>query len=527
MRIIDYQALLLKDEDSKIPPKKFDRYISQAKKVMRAGGMFNFSSVTLYNKTIQLLTDGNVNEKKNKLEYVYNIYDDEFCHKDVCNIGNVYIDLNDGTVFPGFIDSSDALFTATAINFLQARYIKTPCVVATENKFKNEDVYLGWLNYVLGTDDVYHIVDFRKIYDMIQRNKDIECPVGPEPWLKLLVYNGLEYGDERLRLVGGSIVDVLTTWQGTDVIEKYLETHDHGDHSYFLENTAVMIKRDRIFLTKFMNKNTSEYNSLTKNDDYIKEEKEEQITYLIEKQINAAYGTKCHSDDEEILNLHAFYMPLTILKLISEVYEVDYNTLLEKYKEPLLSIADENTEIMLDRIRNQPRIVNTTFDVFKISKKDQLLCWPEKLMFELPEDDQDILLGMFKLTYSKLVLRNFKYSNLVRSIIDMLDYANKEYGDIYAHSDLFNETLDNIENSKYHSLWKMLEDIIYGTGHVMRWNKLETMLYSEEESQEKKKKTDAEIEMEMEMTKKATRQKIKRMLAFMANKPVRKKILDV
>ncbi len=140
---------------------------------------------------------------------------------------------------------------------------------------------------------------------------------------------------------------------------------------------------------------------------------------------------------------------------------------------------------------------------------------------------------MLKCEFNRILSRDFLIERPVEYVMNLLEYADENYYHIYAFSEFMRETLENIGDKKYLVLWKIFDEMLYNPEmqkagsvifvpdepgyekqglHYLGKQPKRRLLYSWDVIEDEKKQNKARVTL-------------RRYMALIANKALRKKVL--
>ena len=126
-----------------IPPSALPELNVRMPKLLSAGGMFDFSIVKLFGKTIPLLAPLTPNEK-GRVCFSYNYFEEDRWE-------DAIYDTTDGTLGSGKVGYSYFNYAMQAAYVLLEFYSETFCVTECNGGLVQAQNIIGWLNYLFGT----------------------------------------------------------------------------------------------------------------------------------------------------------------------------------------------------------------------------------------------------------------------------------------------------------------------------------------------------------------------------------------
>lgn len=177
--------------------------------------------------------------------------------------------------------------------------------------------------------------------------------------------------------------------------------------------------------------------------------------YEVDKEtINSLYAK-----DKELNNILRVFSasdaPAFAVKVISEIYEVEFWDLWEQIRD----VVERKREKIYGN--NGYYVVPiSTKDFFGQSADDMLLYWEEGCEFDFSQELQDWFKTL-KEQYNNLLDTEFLIENVLKYIVDLLKEVDENYYHIFAFSNFFEESLENLRDKRYQTLWRIFDDMIH------------------------------------------------------------------
>ncbi|MFR7591680.1 MAG: hypothetical protein ACLUVC_09570 [Longibaculum sp.] len=258
-----------------------------------------------------------------------------------------------------------------------------------------------------------------------------------------------------------------------------------------------------------------------------KEKESEQIKKLINIvnqfiEDNDLFKKELHSD-EELIQLKVFIQmmdsPVITLKAISEVYDVDFWNLYDQIKNchRVYEKDDELLTVPIEKITTSD-FLNKDIDQFIYFYKND-----GKIQFtkELEDWFQELKCQFERIMNGEKITPY----NTMDWVMDIILYANDHYGRIYPFESFVFETLSSSDNEKYIALWQLLNDMC----HDPQMLEMGKVIFEDDNCgykyyNEKRHEFSGWSMIPRDKKFNEARQKIRRYLALVANKELRKHV---
>lgn len=440
--------------EQKIKEELKEEYITNLKKVLEHGGMMQFEKVNLFGEEIALLKELTPNEN-GYISFHYNYFGDEAWE-------TAGINLNTCKFYSNKIGWGEFCDVILAAYVLTEFYTEEFGIAEINGDIFDAKEIIGWLNYVLGKNFTnIRAVDAMKILkvcpDLYRDNiQDIVQECGCEEAISL-----------------SSLVSYLyfkrednSSW---DNLIKALGENDSGN----IRPTDVILKMEKAI--KKLKDNGKTYEEML------------ELTFNIENFIRSKEDKDEESDEYGFSIVGLFCPKVNILIQLCEMYGKDFWKEYAEYSEKLISSADELWKGDKTKLQSIEKISTAEYldtpdsslcfmhseakENYHKSDDDFVLFWNEKCdlkfseefnkwCFELQNDFEEI----------KKTIEIKPVQDFIKSLIFSLNFANKRYHRIYAHTNMFYDFLANAEKIEYQSALKLFSKIIdenYEDGKVI------------------------------------------------------------
>lgn len=476
--------------EQKIPKEKLEEYVERVKKILKEGGMVQFEQVKLFNKEINLIKDLEI-EDNGKIYFHYNIFSDEAWETACFNT-------LDGKFVTNKVGWTEFNWVCTAVYILAEFYNETFCITDENGELEDVRQVIGWLNYLF--DENYkntRYYDLWKIYDLLR--DDCYTPLSV-----LLNYIDNEYDIKLSSLVAYAYVNQEDSlWETFSKIEP-----EEGSF-----NLINCIRKSEQFVKKFKNEGKT-------SDDL--------INCLLKDNENIKKISLDNTNEYNAFAFHIMVMPsVIILKQICDEYKLDfwetYDNIKEKINFSRGDIWDHekgdnetykiSTKDFLDTSDNSLYYWHTKFKE-NYHKQDDDFCyfWTKDSKYEFTDEFNEWIKELKndfkKINESKREM--LSETNFIEKMIDLLNLAENEYERIFAYKEMFYEFLANSQTKEYQSAIILFEKILKDN------KELGSVI---------KERSSWDISDRNILFNKG-RLHVKRYLAIMANKELRRKIFN-
>lgn len=490
-------AGLFLSNNSIIPENKKKEFIERVEMLLQAGGMMEIEYVSLYNKKIPLLRKAKMTEKG--MHFHFNYFEESSWESAGFNNKECY-------VWSGKIGGHYFYETMVAAYVLEELYHDGTAVTMVNGNLVTSWVYVGWINYLFG--ERYHIKNFDpwKIFEAYydcnkKRRRDAE---------------EFYFGNTRYAFIGNCEIYAVLNDTKTAI-----EVYDKEDNA-MLETIA-------------MNGMKNMLDALKKYKESCEMDSESQLQTLMNamrkyyemKEINInSLSFESENIKEIIQSLILSDAPAFFIKAISEIYNKDFWDLWAEVKSLVkrkFTNLYGNDEYYVVPISTQK--------FFGLSSDNMIFYWKEDSNLEFSEELWKWFYDL-KNRYDEIVNMENVMENPLKYIINLMQEVNENYYRIFTFSDFFEETLENLTDIRYQSLWKLYEEMIYDpelkkAGDIIfvpdgPEHENEGLYYLGE--QPKRRLIENWEFMDIDKKNNKARQTFRRYMALVANKELRHKI---
>ena len=230
----------------------------------------------------------------------------------------------------------------------------------------------------------------------------------------------------------------------------------------------------------------------------------------------------------EALELYKAYLlydaPACIVKIIADIYDMDFWDVYEKVSDVAKRRAFNIKNI------NQPLFHVTTQEYFNITSDDLLLYWTKNKPIVFSES-LNLWFKALKKEYDDILSKGVDMTRPIRRIQEMLDFGDKHYTHLYLFDTLIYDTLDNITNPEFFALWLVYERLLHDEDNLRaskvffepyKWYKDEV-----DYAEKGHRKCDYWWALDKDEKSNPGRQKVRRFIALLTNKELRKEVFGI
>lgn len=212
--------------------------------------------------------------------------------------------------------------------------------------------------------------------------------------------------------------------------------------------------------------------------------------------------------------------------MISEIYDKDFWELWREIKD---SVKRKNEKLY----GNQGYYVApvSTMQLLRQTADDMILYWKEDGDIEFSEELK-LWFQMLRTQFDLFMEGEMQVEKPLKYILELMEYADENYYRIYTITEFFEESMDNIHDKRYLVLWKLYENMLYDSeleeaGSVIfvpegpEYEHVGLHYWGEEPKRRLLRNWSM---MEMSKRNNKARVTLRRYMALVANKPLRKKV---
>ncbi|MDE7252789.1 MAG: hypothetical protein K2O32_07605 [Acetatifactor sp.] len=426
-------ATLFYKAEAEMPDEKMEEFRARIEKLFQMGGMMEMEQVQLCGK--EALTIKKASMHDYGMDFYYNYFEDDcwenagFCSES----GNVWSDKI------GWREFHQAVVAAYV---LESLYIDGPAVVMVNGDLVTARAYIGWINYLFQTEYPQKNNDPWALFEALHdhTNMDLErCD-----WSEFIqdLYGVIGY------------FEITAVLKGTAALEKEYdklagyESRDEKDGSL---NFFDFAKRLKIAVNKFYRENA--------------EDETRQLSLIVEmlrsyyEQDGMALDISKKYEDKD-LEAICFFAALTdapayVFQVLSEVYDVDFWELWERVKD-----VAKRKGILYEPEIPQETISVSTMDFFGVTADDLILFWDDDKNVQFSRELK-IWFKDLKSRFDILMESGYVVENPLYWVLDLMEYADENYYQIYCFSDFFKETMEHLNDRRFWTLWKIYDEMLH------------------------------------------------------------------
>lgn len=419
-------AELIKYGDTEIPEEKLEELKKRLEFLFQAGGMMEFRLVQLYGIEATLLQKAEMHD--DGMEFHYNYFEDSCWERAGFSTRN-------NCVFSGKIGWGAFNIVMISAYVLEELYTKGITAVKEDENLISGWGAVGWINYLF--DEHYHIKNFDpwKLFEAIHYSE--------EEWEKEENYDWKHFGRKRFGMIGSC--EVYAVLCGTESAIREFETI--VDENDFARIAFKKMKKAKGILQTYQKESVLDEKT--------------QIMNLMNI-LRHYYQNKSEITDEQELILEEFKVivemsdaPAFIVKTISEIYNVDFWGLWEEIK--YIVVRKQQDLYGNDGYYVLPL---STLELMKLSADDLILFWQEKGDIVFSEELEEWFKNL-KMQYDMLIEKEVVIARPIEYIMELMKYAEDNYFRIFAFSDFFEETLENLSDKRYLTLWRLYDNMLH------------------------------------------------------------------
>ena len=412
-------------EGKGVPDNKTEEFAEKIKKVFQCGGMMDIVPVNLCGKKTVTIRKAQMDSEG--MDFFYNYFED-------ARWENAGFSCKSNSVWSNKIGWLHFHTAVVAAYVLQEQYTEGIASAMVDGEPVISWRYVGWLNYLF--DETNHVKNFDtwKLFEAFYY-----CDDEYSSWDDWNKWYG--FGDTRYAFV--SSCEIHSVIYGVDKTIEWAETRERTK----VEDLALSGMRCAKRLLESYVQNVSC-------------DKEEQYTQIM-KEIRQYYESDSFQNDEEG-NYKALLTALEIsdarafvIKAIAETYDKDFKELWTTIKD---IVRRKNERIYSND--DYYVVPISTQDVFKQLPDDMIPYWEDdgKIIFseELWEWFRDL-----KRKYELIMSDDIETRNLLQYMLDLMIEADENYYNVFAFADFFEESLENLSDKRYQTLWRLYDMLIH------------------------------------------------------------------
>lgn len=410
-----------------IPENKKDEFIRRVELLFQASGMMEMQHIQLCGKKVTTQKKAAMHD--DGMNFFYNYFDDDF-HE------NAGFDRESLHIRSGEIGWGCFHRAVVSAYVLEALYLDGPAVPIVDRELCAAYWQTGWINYLFQEHFLLKNRDPWQLFEVLHEQTDMEdCEWG---WFTYDGYAAI--GQLEIRAV----------LEGTDVAIRQNKQLSAIKVNKKVDKNIKPI--DAVVHVKHLIEDYRKNNSL---------DEEEQLSLLLHM-IRVGYEQDVFSlmdqyEDERLRDilLCAFRseVPAFLMKVLAETYDKDFWELWTQNKD----VVRRRWLYRSEPVEARPM---STADYFRQNPDDMILFWEEDRRIEF-SDDLKKWFEDLKIRYDELTNTNFVMENPLNRIVDLMEYADTNYGCIYTMDDFLEETMEHLTDSRYQILWGIYDEMLH------------------------------------------------------------------
>ncbi|MCC8044791.1 MAG: hypothetical protein LIP12_04735 [Clostridiales bacterium] len=427
-------------KNSKIPEEKIPEFEKRLEKLFQAGGMMEIEKVSLLGIDTCTIRKARMHEKG--MDFYYNYFEED-CWE------NVGYSTKKHHVWSNKVGWREFNITVTAAYVLETLYTDGAAAVFVNGDFIEEEIYTGWLNYLfeeefrtknrnpwLLFDDLEHLPEQEEYINHMDWNSFAGTPEGMAGCTEIYaVQNG---------------IDAMIQWHDDLLKQAGVPLTDH-EHSFnFFSITRLIVNGIRSYGAK---------SGLPKDQQFIRICANLKAFYQEPEMGLSEFEQKYELDDgQKALFLCLFLMdlPVIALKTIAELYDKDFRELWDEFR----NVFRDSKRVFPMQLQDPPAEKISTQKLFQRKPDDMIYYWEKDGDFQL-SDSLKKWFGRLRKKYDKIMKSGVSVQNLLKWILELMQYAQEEYYNIFTFAEFFEETVNHLTDQRYLALWKLYEGMLY------------------------------------------------------------------
>ena len=406
---------------AKIPECKVKEFTERVEKLFQAGGMMEVEYVQLRGKRIAMLRKAQM--RQGKMNFYYNYFEDDCWENAGFGAG----------VWSGKIGWSSFHRAVVAAYVLEELYLDNVSVALVDGEPVTSWGYVAWINYLFNEKFFIKNYDPWKLFEEYHYLEDER-----EEYV-----DWLDFGKERCGFIG--TCEVYAVKNSTEKAIKFFDGREKGETEEF----AFDFMKDTIAALKQYEKD-SDFDRDTQLKDLMSA-----IQLFYEQDF---YSNPFSSVDKKfkriIKCLYLCDAPAFVIKAISEIYGKEFWELWEQME----GSAKRRFSDLYGNDRYYV-VPIATEKFFKQLPDDMIPYWEENGDIVLSEELWDWFSSL-KEKFNIMIKTDFSIEKPLEYILELMQEADEEYYRIYTFSDFFEETLENLKDKRFLTLWKLYEEML-------------------------------------------------------------------
>lgn len=473
-----------------------EEFIEKVEKVFQCGGMMDMEEVSMYGKRLVLIRKATMDS--DGMDFHYNYFEDDSWE-------NAGFNKKRCEVWSNKIGWSAFHRAVVAAYVLEEQYTQGVAIAMVDGDFVTAWSYVGWLNYLF--DEFKHVKNFDtwKLFEEYYYSK---CKYPSwDDWEQWKYFGGKRYGFI-------SSCEIYAVIYGVDkALEKFGEYIKEKTEDVILK--CMWIIRDAI-------KNLTDSRQISSDEQCCK------ILELIKLYYENENSIELQEEQYKdlIVGLTVADAPAFLVKGIAEAFEKDFWELWEEIKDVVYRKREEiygNEGCYVLPV--------STEKFFRQNPNDMIPYWENDGKLEFSDELWDWF-EQLKTEYNLLAGDDVIIEHPLRYMLELMEEANDDFYNIFTFAEFFEESLENMSDKKYQTLWRLYDNMI----HDPELRKAADVIFVPEESghekdglhylrrQPKRRLTGVWEFMEKSKKQNIGRITLRRYMALVGNKVLREKI---
>lgn len=493
---------LIVNRDNKIPLEKREEFCNRITELFYYGGMFQRKNYTLFGDRYTVIKRACMNE--HEIYFDYNYFEDDL-HE------TAGFDKDSFRVFSGKVSYSSFALTMLAAYALEGLYTPGHNAIKHDGIWFNSIISTSWINYLFNENYVAKGTDPWEIY-LILKGTEAEKHISRRNLQNIkntyLGYRGY--------------IDIIAVKEGLEAAKKELSAprKSYETDDFFKMREVLYHAFEFIY----------EFIDMFKQSDVFPMDKGIELLlsrlrhlYTVEKPSEVANSSKREEIKQFWNNILMLDAPATIIKIIAEIYQLDFWELWQR----IADVARRtvwNSELLDSNYRT------STEEFFNVSTDDLVLYWTKDKPLSFSNAMTEWL-AKLKQEYNVIIAQGVDMNSPIRRIKNMLDYGEEHYTHLYLFEDFLNESFENITNPNFMALWMVLEKVLHNPENLSASKGLfEPDSWHKDDADYAIKGyriCDSWWSVDKKLKFNSGRQNVRRYIALMANKELRKEIFGI
>lgn len=487
-------AWLERYNDCKVPSEKQEEFLKKVEKVFQAGGMMDIDTFKILGREIVTLHKATMAKKG--MRFHYNYFEEDSWE-------NAGVRTEDCCVFCGKIGWKHFNRAVEAAFALQQMYTDGIAVIEENNDAISAGAEIGWINYLFKEKNYIKSYDYWKIFETMHYDESEDEKRAD--WAR--------FGENGYAFISNCEVYAVLN-STSEAIEKYEKDGEEFPECVALNSMKFFIQELENYIT---NGEESREKQLQLLLDSIR------LCYEIDEipiQWDELFDKSCV---DLMKYMRASDAPAFAIKAIAEKYKKDFWDLWKEVK----GIAKRNMQDIYNK-SEYFMVPIPTNKFFRQNPDDMIYYWEEDGGIEFSDELHNWFIDL-KNMYEIISNSEIKLEHPLEYVMDLMKYANENYFHIYAFSEFFIETMENLSDKRYLALWKLYDELL----HDSELEDAGSVIFVPEGPEHEKEGIDYGLRrrlvcsfefIEPEKRYNKARVTFRRYMALLANKPLRQKV---